>query len=112
MGLYSWLTTGRWATGPTVPAPEYPPMREELEEFVFVHETEEGRLYRAISRSVCPDCGDTRGFYQGPSGGLSTNIFCMNRECRSGFNVTPVIGTAERIGRLDLDRYPKPAEGK
>jgi hypothetical protein len=36
----------------------------------------------------CTYCGGTE-FYEGPSGGLSTNILCANKECRHWFNFTP-----------------------
>lgn len=61
-----------------------------------VTETERGKLWLKIATNYCPDCGH-QGFIEGPSGGLSTNIFCANKECGHGFNVTPVIGIAERI---------------
>jgi hypothetical protein len=34
---------------------------------------------------VCTYCGGTK-FYEGPSGGLSTNILCANKDCRHWFN--------------------------
>lgn len=73
---------------------------------VLVSETDEGKLYAELAADMCPDCGH-RGFYEGPSGGMSTNIFCMNPKCRSGFNVTPVVEIAERIHKGDLSMYPK-----
>lgn len=75
--------------------------------FTPVTETEGGKLYAKIANNLCPDCGSREGFYKGPSGGLSTNIFCVNRVCRSGFNITPVIGTADRIQKGDIRRYPE-----
>jgi hypothetical protein len=72
--------------------------------------TEKAKLFQIVGvKNTCPDCRQ-HGFYEGPSGGMSTNIFCMNRDCRSGFNVTSFgggVGTCERIGKGDLDRYPK-----
>jgi hypothetical protein len=73
---------------------------------VPVEQTDEGKLFDQIAKPECPDCGSRRGFYEGPSGGLSTNIFCINRECRAGFNVTPAIGIADRIHKGDIKRYP------
>jgi hypothetical protein len=73
---------------------------------VPVEQTDEGKLFNQIAKPECPDCGSRRGFYEGPSGGLSTNIFCINRECRAGFNVTPAIGIADRIHKGDIKRYP------
>lgn len=67
----------------------------------LVSETYGGKLWLKIATNVCPDCGH-EGFYEGPSGGLSTNIFCANSTCGQGFNVTPIIGTAERIGSKRL----------
>jgi hypothetical protein len=64
-------------------------------------------LFSIVARNECPDC-HSHGFYEGPGGGMSTNIFCINRNCRSGFNFSP-IGFCERIQKWDLDRYP-PAE--
>lgn len=75
-----------------------------------VRETEEGKLFNSFAKGICPDCGSTEGFYEGPSGGMSTNYFCANRECRQGFNVTPfpgMDGIAERIQKANLDKYPK-----
>lgn len=60
-----------------------------------VKDTDEGKLWAIIAGGVCPDCGKAEGFYEGPSGGMSTNIKCA--ACEAGFNVTPVIGRAERI---------------
>lgn len=61
-----------------------------------VKETDKGKLWAIIAKNKCPDCG-CEGFYEGPSGGLSTNIECANEECKHRFNVTPMIGIAERI---------------
>lgn len=60
-------------------------------------ETPKGKLYDIIASNECPDCGKHDGFYEGPSGGMSINIKCANPECKAKFNVTPVIGIAERI---------------
>lgn len=64
----------------------------------LVKDTDEGKLFLQIATNHCPDCGGD-GFYEGPSGGLSTNIKCANPECGSEFNVTPMIGIADRIGK-------------
>lgn len=71
-----------------------------------LRETPAGKLGAKIAKGICPDCGSKKGFYKGPSGGMSTNIFCANSECRSGFNFTPMFGEghAERIHK-GLDRY-------
>jgi hypothetical protein len=81
----------------------------EMPSGIPVSQTEGGKLFRTIMRDICPDCKAKGGFYQGPQGGLSTNIFCRNRECRQGFNVTPAVEYAERIHKLDIDRYPTTA---
>lgn len=36
----------------------------------------------------CTYCGGTK-FFEGPSGGMSTNILCANEKCRHWFNATP-----------------------
>lgn len=51
-------------------------------------------LWQVISTNLCPDCGG-EGFLEGPSGGMSTNIACAT--CGHRFNVTPIVGRAERI---------------
>lgn len=61
-----------------------------------VSETDKGKLWLIIATNKCPDCHH-EGFYDGPSGGLSTNITCANDDCKQRFNVTPMIGIAERI---------------
>jgi hypothetical protein len=79
---------------------------------VRVTDTPEGKLFETVGlQDTCPDCG-SKGFYVGPSGGMSTNIFCVNRACRSGFNITyfdQSNGTVDRIGQGDINRYPKVA---
>jgi hypothetical protein len=61
-----------------------------------------GKLGALIMKGVCPDCHSLAGFYQGPSGGASTNIFCANPKCRQGFNFTNMFGEghAERIHKM------------
>lgn len=66
--------------------------------FTPVSKTDGGKLYRLIAKDHCPDC-HAKGFWSGPSGGISQNIYCTNSECRSAFNVTEMIGTADRIGK-------------
>lgn len=67
---------------------------------VLVIDTPEGKLFKQIATGKCPDCG-LEGFYEGPSGGASTNIVCTNEETPHWFNVTPMFGEgiAERIKR-------------
>lgn len=47
-----------------------------------------------FGNKACPDCGGTQ-LYEGPSGGISTNIKCAS--CGHWFNVSPF--TVERINR-------------
>jgi len=46
--------------------------------------------------NCCPDCGCT-SIIEGPSGGMSQNIFCA--ECKHGFNMKGGIGV-DRIPNL------------
>lgn len=63
----------------------------------YVDETDEGKLYIEMQK-WCPDCHARPPQYMtGPSGGMSTNIFCAN--CGAGFNITPIIEIADRIGK-------------
>lgn len=51
----------------------------------------------------CTYCGGTK-FFEGPSGGMSTNVLCANDKCRHWFNHTP-------FGMDDLNRVePTKAE--
>ena len=46
----------------------------------------------------CLACdGKPKSFLEGPSGGMSTNVFCPH--CGEGYNLTPIIPLAERIGK-------------
>lgn len=38
-------------------------------------------------KGKCPYCKSEYGFYEGPRGGASVNIFCGNPDCNSRFNV-------------------------
>jgi hypothetical protein len=38
----------------------------------------------------CPICHEADGFYDGPSGGMSTNIQCANEKCGAWLNFTPL----------------------
>lgn len=49
----------------------------------------------------CTYCGSER-FYEGPSGGASTNVLCANDDCRHWFNVDPWCGLE------DLNRVQPP----
>lgn len=79
-----------------------------------LNETDEYKLFEIVHlKDTCPDC-DGNGFYGGPRGGMSQNIFCRNVKCRSGFNLTVFDaqnGTVERIHRGNIDQYPAEAFG-
>ena len=59
--------------------------------------TNSERLWnQLIDAGGCVDCDkEPKGFYEGPSGGMSTNVFCS--QCGQGYNLTPVAHFAERI---------------
>lgn len=50
-----------------------------------------------------PRCTYCRGteFYEGPSGGMSTNILCANPECRHWFNYIPILGRLDDLNRVE-----------
>jgi hypothetical protein len=62
-----------------------------------VAESEGGKLWTQLMTHGCLDCGTRDDFREGPNGGLSTNIFCAR--CGAGYNITPALEIAERIGR-------------
>lgn len=39
-----------------------------------------------VVQSICPDCRHAP-LLEGPSAGISTNLYCSNKECGSRFNV-------------------------
>jgi len=50
-----------------------------------------------MKKGCCPDCGSEE-MYEGPSGGMCTNVTCANPECGSKFNLgLPIM--ADRIGK-------------
>lgn len=57
---------------------------------------------------VCPNCGSNQ-WYEGPSGGMSTNIKCANPDCGLWFNSTPFgldfIGIKENVGEEKFIRW-------
>lgn len=54
-------------------------------------------LWSIIQSNRCPDCGiKPLQLYEGPSGAMSTNVFCGN--CGHGYNITPMVSLAEDIG--------------
>jgi uncharacterized membrane protein YgcG len=75
---------------------EAPDNGRELYNSIFRDDGEEGH---------CPICHSV-GFYAGPEGGMSQNIHCRNVACRTNVNITPVIETAEIMGRRGFDWYP------
>lgn len=72
-----------------------------MSELPQLHDSEREEL----TRNRCPDCGNF-GFYVGPTGGLSQNIYCCNPFCRSAFNIGPMMMIAQRIGKAPGNYYP------
>jgi hypothetical protein len=67
-----------------------------------------GELSQALYDTMavtCPDCYQNFGYYNGPRGGAAINVFCRNPECRSGFNIMPLMRLAQRIGKCTIP-YP------
>lgn len=60
---------------------------------------------RLLKAGGCVDCRKKpKGFYEGPSGGMCTNVFCS--QCGQGYNLTPIAHWAERIHKDE--RYVQP----
>jgi hypothetical protein len=57
----------------------------------------------------CIYCGG-REFFEGPSGGMSTNILCANDACRHWFNWTPAIGELDDLNRVEPTAAERTAE--
>jgi len=58
----------------------------------------------------CSYCGGT-DFYEGPSGGLSTNILCANEKCRHWFNNSPFgLEDLKRVEPTEVEKEKKVAE--
>jgi hypothetical protein len=55
----------------------------------------------------CTYCGGTK-FYEGPSGGMSTNVLCANEKCRHWFNATPF--GLDDLKRVEPTEQEKTAE--
>lgn len=59
----------------------------------------------AITKGICPDCGDNGSLLTGPSGGMSINVACnsclMEFNVHGGFN--GIIGV-DHSGKLTADR--------
>jgi hypothetical protein len=78
-----------------------------LSDAISVEETERGRCYIEMMKR-CPACHHKPPEYmEGPSGGMCTNIFC--NFCGQGYNITPIIGIAEKIHKDS--RYVQKAKG-
>lgn len=63
---------------------------------------------------ACPECGST-DWYEGPSGGMSTNYMCANDACGAKFNFTPFPGgrlMRELISHGKLWKDPNEIEEK
>lgn len=54
-------------------------------------ETDKTRDVEPLERLTCTYCGG-HDFYEGPSGGMMTNIMCANPKCRHWFNACPSLG--------------------
>lgn len=108
--LSYWLMT-LLARDPAVPATPGIPI-EKMPETpgVPIEETEGGKLWQVVViEGRCPEC-EEHGFLEGPHGGISVNVYCKNRLCRAGFNVTPLFGKygiVEPIGtKGPIEKYP------
>lgn len=75
----------------------------------WVDQTPDGKLYEDLMENGCVECHRLPiKFFEGPSGGMSTNIFCGY--CGQGYNVTPIIGIAQKIKKDD--RYIEKEKAK
>lgn len=59
-----------------------------------------GLVSRKRNEVTCTYCGGT-GWYEGPQGGMSTNILCANAKCRHWFNWTPIVNQLDDINRVE-----------
>lgn len=57
----------------------------------------------------CPYCGGDK-FIEGPSGGMSINILCANKECRHWFNYHGGIMSMDDLKRVEPTEAEKEAE--
>ena len=55
----------------------------------------------------CPDCGDQ--LMEGPHGGLSINVYCINDACGSRFNDMGVFGIERISAARPKKQEPRPA---
>jgi len=57
----------------------------------------------------CIKCNkEPKGFYEGPTGGMSVNVFCT--QCGQGYNLSPIIHWAELIHKDE--RYIEAKQSK
>lgn len=76
---------------------------DDLDAFLkAVHEAKDDPL-------KCPYCGGTK-FFEGPSGGMSTNILCANTECRHWFNYHQGIMPMDDLHRVEPTEAEKEAK--
>src|SRR5690349_13378294 len=68
-----------------------------------------GGFGREPSMPKCTYCGGTE-FYEGPSGGMSTNVLCANSNCRHWFNWTPVLEKLDDLNRVEPTEEAKVIE--
>lgn len=52
---------------------------------------------------ICPDCL-SHEFYEGPSGGLSTNMYCANADCGANFNTAMQMDNNGKVVTMQGDR--------
>jgi len=62
--------------------------------------SQQGWRHTRIEEPICTYCGGTK-WYEGPSGGMSTNILCANPECRHWFNYHQAIMPMEDLHRVE-----------
>lgn len=59
-----------------------------------INEEEKRMKYIFYEEQKMPCCG-SKSFIEGPTGGLCINIKCT--QCNTWFNITPILGTIEKI---------------
>jgi len=98
--MWKWIVS-KWEKMFPPPPPKYPCpecimtiMEQGCTQLCDKMEMDDRKLFKHIMKfKTCPDCGCSQ-FYEGPSGGMSTNIQCLG--CAHKFNNTPGIAL-ERI---------------
>jgi hypothetical protein len=87
----------------------------EIEESVrqsegFTPTYEEGGILGGDGKSLrCTYCGGT-DFYEGPSGGMSTNVLCANEKCRHWFNWTQLLSQLDDLKKVEPTKEEKEVE--